>query len=104
MEREEGGCIDFYKVGLLVAVSNNGAIVAQKAIAPPKFDRINLRISGICWVLGTLGRCNNEASLPFTVEFAATSLAFFLLTLVDAGGFDDPSAGLEGFEEESRLW
>lgn len=54
-------------------------------------------------MLGTLGRFNKDGSLPFTVALAATSLAFFLLTL-GTGGLSDPSAGLEGFEEDSRRW
>jgi len=62
-----------------------------------------------------------DSSLPFTVDFAATSFAFLLLARDDfcsASGLDfcgaagtvcpsampfEPSAGLEGFEEENRL-
>lgn len=92
---------------------------------------VYLRIGVTCCVLGTLGRWGINSSLPFTVEFAATSFAFFVLACDFCSpsilGFDalallcdfgfvgaagtvcpsatpfEPSAGLEGFEEENRL-
>lgn len=67
-------------------------------------------------MLGTLG--SNDSGLPFTVDSAATFFAFFLLSFavsalpfVGVAGTAclsaiplEPSAGLEGFEEERRLW
>jgi hypothetical protein len=82
---------------------------------------IDKRVGGICCVLGTLGRFHEAPSLPFTVLFATTSFAFLLPVLEDffslsglaCGGLAgtswpwatplEPSAGLEGFEEENRL-
>jgi hypothetical protein len=84
----------------------------------------------MCWVLGTLGRWRNDSSLPFTVEFALRLLAFegfcsgfcsefcspsgpAASAATSAGVLGsvwpllipfEPSAGFEGFEEESRLW
>jgi hypothetical protein len=85
----------------------------------------------MCCVLGTLGRWSIDSSLPFTAELA-TSFAFFVLGCdfcsPSNAGFDvfvfltalafagaagtvcpsvtpfEPSAGLEGFDEENRLW
>jgi hypothetical protein len=87
---------------------------------------MNRPLGAMCCVLGTLGRCSIDWSLLFTVEFAETYFAFFLLDLVlstfstppeppfDFDGaaataslsaiFLGPSAGLEGFEEDRRLW
>jgi hypothetical protein len=89
-----------------------------------------LRIGVTCCVLGTLGRWSIDSSLPFTVELTATSFAFFVLACDFCSpsnlGFDafvllcdlvfvgaagtvcpsatpfEPSAGLEGFDEENR--
>lgn len=77
----------------------------------------------MCCVLGTLGRFCIASSLPFTVQLAATSFTFRLLVRVDdffllsglvcAGAAGtawpsamplEPSAGLEGFEEDHLLW
>ena len=83
--------------------------------------RVHLRVGGICCVLGTLGGLNKAPSLPFTELFASTSLAFLLpalegllsLSSLARAGLAgtsppsatpfEPSAGLEGFEEEKRL-
>lgn len=102
MKGEEGGCTDLYEVGWLVAVVDKSTLSLVEQTTPSGFFRGNSRMPVMCWVLGTLGRCCREASLPFTVALAATSLAFFLFNRA-AEGVDDPSAGLEGFEEESRL-
>jgi hypothetical protein len=73
-------------------------------------------------VLGTAGNLSIALSLPFTVQLAATSFAFFADFLegffspsreASAGEADncppsatpfDPPAGLDGFDDENRRW
>lgn len=75
----------------------------------------------MCCVLGTLGRFENASSLPLAAKPEAVSFAFRLLVRDDffsAAGLAcvwlvtaspsatplDPSAGLEGFEDDNLLW